>query len=128
MNNRGQVSTLFVLVLPIFVLILILMIDISNLALNKLQTDNINRILIDYSLDELTNPNLENDIKDLASLNDDTLKIIINKEDDKVNITLFKELKGIITEKNIYNIKSNFTGYYDNEKKIIKRIKGDINE
>lgn len=128
MNNRGQVLSFFVLMLPIITIILILIIDISNLVINKLDIDNINRILLDYSLDNIDNPNVSNKLKDLALLNDDKLEIVINNENDKINITLSKELKGIIIKKNIYNIKSHFIGYLDNEKKIIKRIKGDGNE
>lgn len=128
MNNRGQVLTLFVLLLPIFILVLILIVDISNLALNKLEMDNINKILVDYSLDKLNESNLENSIKELGNINDDKLDIIINLENDTVNITLYKELKGIITKTKIYNIESNFKGYYEDDKKIIKRIKGDENE
>lgn len=128
MNRRGQVLTLFVLLLPIFVLVLILLIDISNLALNKLKIDNINKILVDYSLDKLGDANLENNIYKLANLNDDKLEVTINFDNNIININLSKELKGIITKTKIYDIKSHFEGYYDADKKIIKRIKGDENE
>ncbi len=128
MNNRGQVLTLFVLMLPIFVIILILTIDISNLIINKLEMDNVNRILMDYALDKQEENNLEILIKELADINDSKLEVNITNKEDKIDIILNKKIKGIISKKNIYDLKSHFIGYIKNDKKNIKRIKGDQNE
>ncbi len=125
MNNRGQVLTFFVLLLPIFVILLILTIDVSNLIINRLEIDNINRILVDYALDKKEESNLEELVNYLANLNDSNLEISLTTEDNRINIILKKDIKGIISKKNIYDLKSHFIGYIDNDKKIIKRIKGD---
>ena len=124
MNNRGQVLTFFVLMFPIFVILLILTIDVSNLIINKLEIDNINRILVDYALDKKEESNLEELVINLANINDSNIEVNIINENNKINIKLEKEIKGIISKQNIYNLKSSFQGYIDNEKKIIKRIEG----
>ena len=123
-NNRGQVLTFFVLMLPLFVVLLILTIDISNLIINRLEIDNVNRIIIDYALDNKDEINLETLVKDLANINDSKLEVNLNIEEDKISITLNKEIKGIVSKKNIYDLSSHFEGYIENDKKIIKKIKG----
>ncbi len=123
-NNRGQVLTFFVLMLPLFVVLLILTIDISNLIINRLEIDNVNRIIIDYALDNKDEINLETLVKDLANINDSKLEVNLNIEEDKINIILNKEIKGIVSKKNIYDLSSHFEGYIENDKKIIKKIKG----
>jgi len=128
MNRRGQVAALFVLLIPIFVMLFIIAIDLSNLVVNKIKTDNINRILIDYALDKIEEENLEELLSQLSNKNDSEIEISILKENDVIKINLSKKVTGIITKRQIYNIKSNFIGYFDNDKKIIKRIKGDSNE
>lgn len=124
MNNRGQVLTFFVLMLPIFVVLLILTIDISNLIINKLEVDNINRILVDYALDKMEEDNLNELVTNISNLNDSDIEVNLSLEDNRINLILKKEVKGIISKQNIYNLKSNFLGYIDNEKKIIQRVKG----
>ena len=123
-NNRGQVLTFFVLMLPLFVVLLILTIDISNLIINRLEIDNVNRIIIDYALDNKDEINLETLVKDLANINDSKLEVNLNIEEDKINIILNKEIKGIVSKNNIYDLSSHFEGYIENDKKIIKKIKG----
>ncbi len=128
MNNRGQVLTLFILMLPLFVILLVLTIDISDLIINKLEIDNINKILIDYSLDNKNESNMEELVTNLANLNDDKLEIDLNINNDTIDIVLNKQVKGIITKQKIYDLKSHYKGYFENDNKIIKRIKGDNNE
>lgn len=128
MNNRGQVLALFALMLPIITIILILTIDVSNLVINKLEIDNINKILVDYAIDKKEEPNLEELVNNIAHLNDSKLEVNINITDEKINIILSKKIIGIITKTKIYDIKSNYECYYENNKKVIKRIKGDKNE
>ena len=128
MNNRGSVLVLFVLLLPIFMLLLVLSIDIANLVSNRLSLDNINHILVDYSLDNIDSISLLEDVSSLAIKNDKNIDINIVKYDDKINIVLNKNIKGIINKSDIYKLESNFIGYLDNDKKIIKRKVGDDNE
>jgi len=47
MNNKGQSLILFVLLFPIIFLILVLVYDIGNMILLKLELDNINKLVMD---------------------------------------------------------------------------------
>ena len=124
LNNKGQVLVMFVLLIPIFLLILVLVVDISNLYIKKDELNNINYLVIDSILDKKID---DLEIKNLILKNDKD--IIINKiniNDDVVEISLKKEYNGIfshLVNKDIYNIESNYKGYKENNKKIIERVK-----
>ena len=124
LNNKGQVLVMFVLLIPIFLLVLVLVVDISNLYIKKDELNNINYLVIDTILDKGID---DLEIKNLILKNDKD--IIINKisiDNDVVEINLEKEYNGIFShliDKKIYNIKSNYKGYKKNNKKIIERVK-----
>ena len=123
-NNKGQVLVMFVLLIPIFLLVLVLVVDISNLFIKKNELNNINYLVIDNVLD---NELSDLGIKDLIIKNDKD--IIINSvsiNDNIVEISLEKEYNGIfshLVNKDIYTIESNYKGYKENNKKIIERVK-----
>ena len=124
LNNKGQVLVMFVLLIPIFLLILVLVVDISNLYIKKDELNNINYLVIDNILDKGID---DLEIKNLILKNDKD--IIINKisiNNDVVEINLEKEYNGIfshLVNMDIYNIKSNYKGYKKENKKIIERVK-----
>lgn len=124
LNNKGQVLVMFILLIPIFLLVLVLIVDISNLFIKKNELNNINYLVIDNILDKDIN---DLEIKDLILKNDKD--IVINRisvNDDIVEISLEKEYNGIfshLVDKKIYNIESNYKGYKENNKKIIERVK-----
>ena len=124
LNNKGQVLVMFVLLIPIFLLVLVLIVDISNLFIKKNELNNINYLVIDTILDKEID---DLKIKDLILKNDKD--IIINKisiNNAVVEINLEKEYNGIFSHlagKKIYNIESNYKGYKENNKKIIERVK-----
>ena len=124
LNNKGQVLVMFVLLIPIFLLVLVLIVDISNLFIKKNELNNVNYLVIDSILDK----EIEDlEIKNLILKNDKD--IIINKisiNDNVVEINLEKEYNGIFSHlvcKKIYNIESNYKGYKENNKKKIERVK-----
>lgn len=123
-NNKGQVLVMFVLLIPIFLLVLVLVVDISNLYIKKDELNNINYLVIDSILDKKID---DLEIKNLILKNDKD--IIINKiniNNNVVEINLEKEYNGIfshLVNMDIYNIKSNYKGYKENNKKIIERVK-----
>ena len=124
LNNKGQVLVMFVLLIPIFLLVLVLVVDISNLYMKKDELNNINYLVIDSILDKEIN---DLEIKDLILKNDKD--IIINKisiNNDVVEINLEKEYNGIfshLVNEDIYNIESNYKGYKKNNKNVIERVK-----
>ena len=106
MNNKGQVLIIFVLLLPIFLLLITFVIDLGLLFIEKREISNNVYDAVEYYLD---NSNKEKTIKLLENnLSDINVQIIDNIE--YVEITVQKEYKGI------FNI------IYDNE--IIETYKG----
>ena len=124
LNNKGQVLVMFVLLIPIFLLILVLVVDISNLYIKKDELNNINYLVIDSILDKGID---DLEIKDLILKNDKDIIInYININDEVIEISLEKEYNGIfshLVNMDIYNIESNYKGYKENNKKIIERVK-----
>ena len=124
LNNKGQVLVMFILLIPIFLLVLVLVVDISNLYIKKDELNNINYLVIDTILDKKIN---DLEIKSLILKNDKD--IIIDKisiSEGVVEISLEKEYNGIfsrLVNEDIYNIESNYKGYKENNKKIIERVK-----
>ena len=112
LNNKGQVLVMFVLLIPIFLLILVLVVDISNLYIKKDELNNINYLVIDSILDKEIN---DLEIRNLILKNDKD--IIINKisiDNNVVEISLKKEYNGIfshLVRMDKYNIESNYKGY-----------------
>ena len=90
LNNKGQVLIFFVLLIPIFILILILVIDVGNALNQKKALDNICNLAVEES-SNLDNNKLEEYIK----LNDNSIESIIIEED---NITLKKNVKGVLSQ------------------------------
>ncbi|MBQ8219260.1 MAG: hypothetical protein IJZ79_05850 [Bacilli bacterium] len=122
MNSKGQSLVLFILTLPIILLILVMIIDISKMTLLKNEINNINYIAIDYALDNYDNIDI-NEIKQLIYKNkSDINDILIENKDNKIyikityksNLTIFRD---------IFKIESIYTGYIDNLEKIIERVK-----
>ena len=124
LNNKGQVLVMFVLLIPIFLLVLVLVVDISNLYIKKDELNNINYLVIDSILDKKID---DLEIKNLILKNDKDIIInYININDNVVEISLEKEYNGIfshLVRMDKYNIESNYKGYKKNNKKIIERVK-----
>lgn len=90
LNNKGQVLVFFVLLIPIFLLILVLVIDIGNVSYQKNSLNNICKLASEESL------NID-DIKleDYIRLNDNDIDDILIEED---KIRLKKSVKGILSQ------------------------------
>ena len=126
LNNKGQSLVLFVLLIPIFVMIMASVIDVGNLISAKTEIDNINKIVIDYGLDNMNDINVVNDMKLLAKENKKDINIDIKFVDMEYRVLCNYYVDGIFS--NVlkikgYNVKSSYKGYLDNNKKIIKKIK-----
>lgn len=127
LNNKGQSLVTFVLLIPIFILILVLVVDIGNIVNLKLDLNNINKIIISYGIDNIDSINKE-ELEDLVKANDSkiTVKTItIDKEKKQLEIILSKysdSLLGKIVGIDGYNITSNYQAKINNEKKEIKKV------
>ena len=116
MNNKGQVLVLFVILLPIFLTILALVIDLGLLSIEKRNLDNNTYEAIEYYLEkndkEKTIKLLENNLNDV--------KIDINDYDQYVTIIVKKDYKSLYTIiSNNQEIKIVYKGIKDS-KEIIK--------
>ena len=137
LNNRGQSLILFVIVLPVLLLILVLVIDIGRVISLKQELNNISEIVLDYGIDYLNNE-MDNNIDSISSIENKLIEIIeLNKDDideidvridnNKINILLSDSVDGIfssILDIDMFDIKSSYVGYMDNNKKRIERVNG----
>lgn len=127
MNNKGQSLISFVLIVPIILLILFMVYDIGNMVLLKEQLDNINYLVIDYGLDKLDDTNLSDKLNEMINKNkDDIDKIEININDGEIRIMLEDKIENklsLINKFDVLNIKSNYVGYIQDNKKIIRKDK-----
>jgi len=128
LNNKGQSLILFVLVLPIFLLIFVLVIDIGKVINLKQELDNINKIVLDYGLDNLDDDNINNELIYLIELNNDEIdEIDIDIENNKIYIKLSENIDGIFSQFvdiAIFNVNSSYMGYKDNNEKRIEKVSG----
>lgn len=140
LNNKGQSLILFIIFLPALLGIMALVIDVGNSLTKKHETDNVIEFILNYGLENSEvfysnndeyyyNEELINWKDELNILLDYNLKTSKNElilEDKKINIKSKTYVEGIFS--NILNIKgfkieSEYIGYIENNKKIIKKIK-----
>jgi len=93
MNNKGQVLIIFVILLPIFLMILALVIDIGLLSIEKRKINNNTYDAVEYYLE---NKDKEKTIK-LLEDNLSDIDIRINENDSYVEITIIKDYKSLYT-------------------------------
>ena len=127
LNNKGQSLILFVLMLPVLLFVMILVIDMGNLMVEKQKLNNINYIMIDYGLSNLTKEDLEEYIYNYLKLNDEKIdKIKVSKTDNDITINLGKKessMLGYILNLKEVEIISSYKGSIIDDKKVIERLK-----
>ncbi len=127
MNNKGQSLISFVLIIPVILLILFMVYDIGNMILLRLELDNINYLVIDYGLDKLDDTELNFKLNEMIKKNKDDIDIIsVSISEGKIKISLEDRLDNklsLINKFKTFNVKSNYIGYRENDKKIIRKDK-----
>lgn len=127
MNRKGQVLVMFIILLPIFFIIMTLLIDIGNLILTNNEINDVSYMVLEHCLDHLDEEDIIDTSKELLKLNNKELNIESFKiENNKVYLNVSYQVKGIIS--NIINIKlfdinNKYEAYIKDDKKIIERIK-----
>lgn len=123
MNNKGQTLVIFVLLLPLFILLVAYVVDTSILFYEKNKLDDINKMVIEYKMYHVEEN--EKKIKDYILKNDKEIKIKnIKMDEEKIKLHLSKKVKSIfgrIIGFNYYNVDSSYEGLI--LKKEIKKIK-----
>ena len=122
MNNKGQTLVLFVLILPIIIFIMLLVIDVSNMFITKQELNNINKIVLNYGLDIIEEENIDRKLEELINKNISVNEHTIRIDNGIIEIDLKKNIQGIVTKKKIYEVKSTYKGYIEEDKKIISRV------
>lgn len=124
-NNKGQSLVMFVLIIPIFLLILTLVYDVGNAIYEKDRLSNTNYLTIEYGLNNIDTVT-ENDLKNLIEQNTSNLKYIyITIEENQIEIKMEKDAKSIIGKMfnfNLVKIISHYEGKIINNQKEIERI------
>ena len=140
MNNKGQSLVLFIVVIPILLGVMALVVDLGNAFCKKAEINSVLEYVLDYGTlngevffenegKEYFNEELviwKDKLKNLLDYNLDYSenKIILNDKVITINSKTYVE--GIFS--NILNIKgfkieSEYQGYIENDKVVIKRIK-----
>lgn len=122
LNNKGQTLVLFVLLIPIFMIVLVLIYDMGNMLYEKVKLSNICEMVISYGLDNIDTIE-KDDIENLIIKNDDKIdNINIDISNDRIQINLTKKMKGLFGKYKM-DIVVLYNGKIANGKKEIERIK-----
>ncbi|MBE6153152.1 MAG: pilus assembly protein [Firmicutes bacterium] len=124
-NNKGQTLVIFAVFLPLLLIIMATVIDVSLMYYEKNKLDNINLMVIEYGIDHLEENDLEIKLKELIKENDKEIKMDnITINDNKITIIISKSTKstfGKIIGIENYKITSKYIGIINKEKKEIKK-------
>lgn len=120
-NNRGQVLVVFVILLPIFLIILTGLVDICILNIEVKKLNNNTHDAVEYYLDNIDDENVLDDTKALLNKNLKNIDIIINDNEDSINIKVVKNYKSIYS---VISKKENITSIYTGNKETKKIKKG----
>lgn len=119
LNNKGQALVMFLLFLPVLLIVLGFIVDISMMGYNSHKLDSINRLV----LNEMKDSEEIDKAKELIKKNDTDIIIVEFKDEDNyIYLKLEKKINSIfgnIIGINSYDIISNYK-LNKEEKKIIK--------
>ena len=127
MNNKGQTLVMFIVIIPILISIMVLVIDLGSAFTKKQELNNVNKLVIEYGLDNLDQENLESDLTSYITMNaKDLSNVKVTVENNTINVTTKAYIDGIISKAlNIdgFEIVSEYHGYLSGEEKRIERVK-----
>lgn len=127
LNNKGQTLVMFIVIIPILISIMVLVIDLGSAFTKKQELNNVNKLVIEYGLDNLDQENLESDLTSYITMNaKDLSNVKVTVESNTINVTTKAYIDGIISKAlNIdgFEIVSTYQGYLSGEEKRIERVK-----
>lgn len=125
LNNKGQSLVMFVLIVPIFLLIITLVYDAASAIYEKDRLSNTITIATNYGLDNITTITKE-ELTTMITSNSDNLKYIdVSIDDSVITIKCEKSIKGVIGKMfnfEITTIDCYYRGKIIDGKKNIERI------
>lgn len=127
LNNKGQTLVMFIVIIPILISIMVLVIDLGSAFTKKQELNNVNKLVIEYGLDNLDQENLESDLTSYITMNaKDLSNVKVTVENNTINVTTKAYIDGIISKAlNIdgFEIISEYHGYLSGKEKRIERVK-----
>lgn len=124
-NNHGQTLVIFVILLPVLLMIMAFVVDISYMYYESNKLENTTNMIIKKNYDKRLDDDIKNTIKNLYKKNDiNTSNLKVEGKEEYLKIqnnykvsSIFGKIIGIKT----YKIKVSLKGYKDNNNlKIIK--------
>lgn len=126
LNNKGQSLVMFIIIIPIFLLVVTLVYDVGSAIYEKNRLSNTSYMVIEYGLDNINNVS-EDELILLIQKNVSNLNYIsVDIDNDKIEIVLGKDIKGIIGSMfgfDLIRANSQCEGTITNGIKKIERIK-----
>ena len=125
LNNKGQSLVMFIIIIPIFLLIVTLVYDVGTAIYEKNRMSNTNYMVIDYGLDNINNVS-EGELTSLIQRNIDNLNYVsILIQDNEIEIILSMDIRGIVGKMfgfDLITANSQYKGTIINGEKKIERI------
>lgn len=124
-NNRGQVLILFVLMIPVFLLLLAIVIDLGLLYYEDKRLENTVKESVLYGLKHQSDVDVQERIRNLVNKNIDSIKdITVYQEENYIQVTVIENYKGLFTylfKNNIYEIENTYYGYLSEGEFVINK-------
>ena len=122
LNNKGQSLVMFVMIIPIFMLLITLVYDVGNALYEKNSLFNTCYMVIDYGLDNIESVG-EDELINLVMLNTKNLNFMsLDIEEGVIEVNLKKNIRGILGGLfgfDMINVNAHYEGsIVDGEKKI----------
>lgn len=96
LNNKGQSLVMFIVIIPIFLLILTLVYDVGTAIYEKNRLSNTALLAVNYGLDKIDNIEKEELIEYIMNNDNKLDNIDVNIKENEVEIKLSKKIKGVI--------------------------------
>ena len=126
LNNKGQTLVAFIILLPVFIMIFTLIVDLGLLSIEKRKVDNEIKSTITYGLKNIETDNLDLKLrklilKNIDNINNEDIKIRIENNYIKISLKLEKESLFKIIGKEKYDIYSSYIGIIENNEIKLKK-------
>lgn len=125
LNNRGQSLVMFVVIIPIFLLIITLIYDVGNAIYEKNSLSNTVYMAIDYYLDNIDSVS-KSDVDDLIMSNENDISYIkVDINNGTIDVIVTKRIKGIFGKMfnfNLTDVSCHYMGKMVLDKKVIERV------
>ena len=125
LNNKGQSLVMFIIIIPIFLLIITLVYDVGTAIYEKNRLVNTNYMVIEYGVDNIDIVS-EVELIELIQKNIDNLNYVsVLIKNNEIEIKLSKDVRGIVGKMfgfDLITANSQYRGTIINGEKKIERI------